>query len=154
MHRSRGNAYHLGNLWDGKTVFHEIFEMVSRYKKSRPPSGSTRFYLWSISIKNTSCSVHNLPNTFNAILMYCLALSSLTFRPSVCLINRNYRIPRYASSIVSLSASIWSDETLLPSCVGTRALITLLSDGRTLAAAAITRFGDTDSGIIIANGMD
>ena len=92
-------------------------------------------------------------NTFNAILMYCLVLSSLTFRPSVCLININYRIPRYTSSIVSINASIWSDETLLPSCVGTRALITLLSEGRTLAAAAITRLGGTDSGIIIANGM-
>ena len=74
---------------------------------------------------------------FNAILMYCLALSSLTFRPSVCLINRNYRIPRYTSSIVSINMSIWSDETLLPSCVGTRVLITLLSDGTTLAAAAM-----------------
>ena len=58
-------------------------------------------------------------------------------------------------SIVSINASIWSDETLLPSCVGTRAFITLLSDGTTLAAAAITRFGDTDSGIIlIANGVE
>ena len=112
----------LGNLKDGITVFHARDTCGLEVQKN---TAAQLFHSWSRSIKNTYPPAVSLAsrNTFNAIIMiiaYRLALLSLVVKTLCMMIDRSieYR-DTYASSTVSINASIWtwSDETVLPVCV-------------------------------------